>query len=513
MARVQTANYGADPTTQFQWATAGSDQFSRTRDLYYLSQALEYHDHSSTRGLAVARVADGSLTSAAYAALSVGTAALANLSVTNAKLGATSVTKDKLQSPMIQPTDDYLGGFRVAQVGGATPYSWWVTTAGVMNLSQNATLGLQMNSSGQVFVGPMVMSSYTAARFFIGQSGGATPTTLDGLRIYHGTNGAVYAGLYNDTSGNAHLFASGFSDFYMPFGSKGWIPNTHNDHVLGDASHYWFSAHINTANVVALVASGALSGASLALSAGITCTTLSCTSIACTTINTQNNGITMGAGGITGATGAFTGAVSCAGLTCTSVACSGTISCTGITCTTINTQNNAINAGTGTITSGAITASGSITTGGNALPAVDNGSNCGINGQAWFGVNTHTAAKDGGGSWAVLSDVRTKKPESFSPLQYGLAEVLKLQPYWYEYTGEYGVLPGKRYVGVKAQDVQKIMPEMVTETEAKRTPESKRTTKLLSVDPSMLDWVYAIAIQELQAQIDDLKRQLDDRRN
>lgn len=101
MTRIATTYYGADPTTQFQWATAGSDQFSRIYDLYYLAQALEYHDHSNARGLAVARVADGSLTAASYGALSVGTAALANGGVTNPKLGDLSVSTAKLQDSSV----------------------------------------------------------------------------------------------------------------------------------------------------------------------------------------------------------------------------------------------------------------------------------------------------------------------------------------------------------------------------------------------------------------------------
>jgi hypothetical protein len=96
MTRIATTYYGASPTTQFQWATAGSDQFSRIYDLYYLAQALEYHDHSNTRGLAVARVADGSLTAAAYGALSIGAAALADGAVTEAKILNGAITNGKI---------------------------------------------------------------------------------------------------------------------------------------------------------------------------------------------------------------------------------------------------------------------------------------------------------------------------------------------------------------------------------------------------------------------------------
>jgi hypothetical protein len=115
MTRIATTYYGADPTTQFQWATAGSDQFSRIYDLYYLAQALEYHDHSNARGLAVARVADGSLTAASYGPLTVGTAAIVNQSITNAKLGDLSVSAGKLQ-------DNAVSGTKIAASGVQTSH-------------------------------------------------------------------------------------------------------------------------------------------------------------------------------------------------------------------------------------------------------------------------------------------------------------------------------------------------------------------------------------------------------
>ena len=40
MTRVATTNYAGSPDTTFEWATAGTDRFSRVKDLYALAQAL-----------------------------------------------------------------------------------------------------------------------------------------------------------------------------------------------------------------------------------------------------------------------------------------------------------------------------------------------------------------------------------------------------------------------------------------------------------------------------------------
>lgn len=96
MSRIATSYYGADADTTFAWATTDNDRFDRSQDLYCLAQAVEHHDHSSTRGLAVARIATGAIDEPAYGSLTVSTRALANLAVTTGKLADGAVTDVKL---------------------------------------------------------------------------------------------------------------------------------------------------------------------------------------------------------------------------------------------------------------------------------------------------------------------------------------------------------------------------------------------------------------------------------
>ncbi len=89
------------------------------------------------------------------------------------------------------------------------------------------------------------------------------------------------------------------------------------------------------------------------------------------------------------------------------------------------------------------------------------GAGCAAN-TVWFRFdNNGDAYKPGGGSWAVLSDIRLKK--NVEPFNLGLQEIKKIKTVWYEYNGK-NHLPdnGKKYVGVIAQDIQKDFPFMVT---------------------------------------------------
>lgn len=102
-----------------------------------------------------------------------------------------------------------------------------------------------------------------------------------------------------------------------------------------------------------------------------------------------------------------------------------------------------------------------------------------------------TADKPGGGSWGTYSDRRLKTVDgSFNS---GLSQILKLHPVRYRYNKEnaLGIRDEQEHIGLVAQDVEKVIPEAVTE--------NSKGYLLLNNDPIL--WTMLNAIKEQQAQI------------
>ena len=106
-----------------------------------------------------------------------------------------------------------------------------------------------------------------------------------------------------------------------------------------------------------------------------------------------------------------------------------------------------------------------------------------------------SAAKPGGGSWSTFSDERLKT--ILGNFDAGLDEVLKLQPINYRYNKDNPMnLPDEgNHVGFSAQEVQKVIPEAVTEN----------GDGYLLVDNDPIMWTMLNAIKELKAENDIVK--------
>ena len=108
------------------------------------------------------------------------------------------------------------------------------------------------------------------------------------------------------------------------------------------------------------------------------------------------------------------------------------------------------------------------------------------------------ADKSGGGSWATFSDRRLKDLNgSFSS---GLEQVLKINPVRYRYkdANGMGISDRDEHVGLVAQEVQKVIPEAVTE--------NNKGYLLVNNDPII--WAMLNAIKEQQKEIQRLSSQL-----
>ena len=113
-----------------------------------------------------------------------------------------------------------------------------------------------------------------------------------------------------------------------------------------------------------------------------------------------------------------------------------------------------------------------------------------------------SADKPGGGSWGTFSDGRLKTLNgSFNS---GLSQVLKLHPIRYRYKPDnaMGIRDTDEHIGVVAQDVQRVIPEAVTE--------NSKGYLLVNNDPIIWSMLNAIKEQqgEFQQQQADLTKAL-----
>src|SRR5208337_4017357 len=99
-----------------------------------------------------------------------------------------------------------------------------------------------------------------------------------------------------------------------------------------------------------------------------------------------------------------------------------------------------------------------------------------------------SADKPGGGSWGTFSDGRLKTVKG--NFTGGLSQVMKIQPIHYRYKPDnaMGIRDTDEHIGVVAQEVQKVIPEAVTE--------NSKGYLLVNNDPII--WTMLNAIKEQQ---------------
>ena len=104
------------------------------------------------------------------------------------------------------------------------------------------------------------------------------------------------------------------------------------------------------------------------------------------------------------------------------------------------------------------------------------------------------------------SDARLKR--EIAPFSYGLKEVNSIKPVWFRYNGLAETTAGELHAGVIAQELEVVAPRLV-ETEAIRLrPQDEKPTSIRKVNYSRIDFALIRAVQEQQAQLDELKGRL-----
>jgi hypothetical protein len=114
---------------------------------------------------------------------------------------------------------------------------------------------------------------------------------------------------------------------------------------------------------------------------------------------------------------------------------------------------------------------------------------------------TGSAEKPGGGPWTASSDARIKK--DVKALQWGIEELRQVRPVTFKYNGLGGSQDdGREYTGVIAQELEKILPAMVTSRKAKLKQSDSDETDIRIVDPSAFTYVLINAVKEQQQVIE-----------
>jgi hypothetical protein len=103
-------------------------------------------------------------------------------------------------------------------------------------------------------------------------------------------------------------------------------------------------------------------------------------------------------------------------------------------------------------------------------------------------------ADSSGNLSAPVSDISVK--ENITSIGYGLNEILKMNPVWFDFIDEYKNYGEGRQNGNIAQEMEAIIPEAVFTTPS---------TGKMGINYDQLHAVYIKAIQELKAEIDELK--------
>lgn len=114
------------------------------------------------------------------------------------------------------------------------------------------------------------------------------------------------------------------------------------------------------------------------------------------------------------------------------------------------------------------------------------------------------AAKPGGGSWTAASDQRLK--QNINDFMEGMKILTQIHPVTYQYNGKAGLPTDKQFVGVIAQEMQKIAPYTVgTFTYQDSTGQSEQ---YLDYDATALTYILVNSVKEQQQEIDSLKNEL-----
>jgi len=113
------------------------------------------------------------------------------------------------------------------------------------------------------------------------------------------------------------------------------------------------------------------------------------------------------------------------------------------------------------------------------------------------------AATTGNGTITILSDQRFKK--NIVPLKNSLDVIRQSNFVEYQYNDLSGVASNKKYYGILAQEMQKVLPSTIKKGHKTMRPDDKKATEFLMFNPNDLIYSGLNAIKELDKENQDLK--------
>ena len=197
--------------------------------------------------------------------------------------------------------------------------------------------------------------------------------------------------------------------------------------------------------------------------------------------------------------------------------------CAAITCTTITTQNNSINVGSGTVNANNITINqiNGQTYQSNpwnyfntsnlyyAPAAVSIGASNNLGYTLYVGNSNNLAGTIGayGNIYAFLSDERLK--QRIGPIENALTKLCSIDGFRYihnETARSHGYIDNEEYVGVSAQQVQKVLPEVVKPAPFdadNHTGQNYLTVQYERIVPLLIE-----SIKELRKEVIELQKEV-----
>jgi len=134
---------------------------------------------------------------------------------------------------------------------------------------------------------------------------------------------------------------------------------------------------------------------------------------------------------------------------------------------------------------------------------LDSNGNTGL-GTASPGARLHVAGDIIYSGGTLSSDRRLKK--NIESYNRGLETILSLNPVSYEYNGKAGISTTSKQIGIIAQELQKVEPELVTTFSHSEILDEEGTIKnhgeFLGIQDGAIKWLLVNAVKEQQAMID-----------